>query len=171
MTATVNADCTEIVLSDSELLSTFIANSGLYTLALEYDKNCCDNPQSFSVLLADDEVDTDEETFTISPTYFGSGLTEIASGLYLFTFKLTTTATGAIQEESVCVLVDCNLECVVFDFIANETKDIKNRVEAAMRYLTLQSIQLCDDCKCDKACRSYIRLNKLINNTSNCGCN
>lgn len=109
--------------------------------------------------------------YVVDDTYFGNSTW--APNMYKFTLDDTApTPEDAVDEG--CVLVDCELQCEVWDKVKdNITSNDCKRTEFHLVYESLINTNGCSTCSCDTALQLYKQLKEDVTNityNSDCGC-
>lgn len=163
MTLTVNSDCTSIDVV-STLVDSFVADSSL-TFTVTFT-NCEGTSYDYEVT-EEDITEGDPNILTLTPDLIISeDATEFPDGVYSVTLKLDDD--GTLTQEIKCLLVDCDLECRVFDF---QSENLTSKI--FMYYQALQHGEDCDNCNCSGMCALYNKILSLLDETSSendCGC-
>lgn len=164
MTITVNSDCTSIQF-ESTLIDAYVLDP---TIELSITFTNCDGTDYNYDITASEVTSGTPNYVTITPDLIISdSATEFSDGVY--TVTLTSDDNGSVQTEVQCMLVDCNLECQVFDF---QSENLTSNI--FMYYQALLLGETCDNCNCSGMCALY---NKILNildstdSTNDCGCN
>jgi len=163
MTLTVNSDCTSLQIV-STLIDDYIATPTV-DLTLSFE-DCEGTTYEYDIVEGTDVTAGTPNFATITPAQIISATaTEFPDGVYQVT--LTADDSGTITTEVQCMLVDCDLECRVFDF---QAENLTSRV--SQYYEALKLGETCDNCSCTGMCSLYNKiLDLLANNTENdCGC-
>lgn len=163
MTITVNSDCTSITI-ESTLVDAFVADPTLdFTITL----TDCESTSYDYTITADEITEGDTNILTITPDLIiSASATEFPDGV--FTVTLATDDDGTVATDVQCMLVDCDLECRVFDY---QSENITSNI--FQYYQALQLGENCDNCNCSGMCALYEKiLNILDSNTTDndCGC-
>lgn len=162
MTITVNADCTSIEL-ESTLIDEFV---GDYTLDFTITLTDCDSNTYSYTVLEEDVTEGDPNVLTITPELIISDdATEFPDGV--FTVTLTLDDSGTLSTDVRCMLVDCDLECQVFDY---QAENLTSKI--FMYYQALQLGENCDNCNCSGMCALYNKILDILGETTenDCGC-
>lgn len=162
MTITVNSDCTSIQF-ESTLIDNYVGDP---TIALSIQFEDCDGTTYTYDIEAGDVTSGSPNFVTITPDLIiSASATEFSDGVYQVT--LTADDDGTISTEVQCMLVDCALECRVFDY---QSENITSRV--SQYYEALKLGEQCDNCSCTGMCALYQKILTILQTSTDndCGC-
>lgn len=138
MTATINEDCSEILI-DSDYLDP-LNQSVTLTVTL----NC-------TTTYDDIDIDVAETDYTLDATSLD--LEELATGIYTLTLVVVQES-GDIVTEVKCVLLNCDLNCDMIDVYTALDSNEENVIKA-LSYHALVAIADCNSCSCSDWCTLY----------------
>jgi hypothetical protein len=165
MTYTIQPSCAAIIVS-SDIISDFIATNPIqdFTLNITVTRDCT-TAFSFDIIM--DDLNILDETFDITPDLVGNTNT-LQDGVYSIVITKTLNDLSEITTEKECIIIDCELQCCLVDFLAdNPTSEIK------LFYQALEWVHHCGDCLCDETCTLFSYIKENLNNngsTTQCGC-
>lgn len=163
MTITVNSDCTSIQL-ESTLIDAYVGDP---TIELNVTFTDCDGTEYTYDIVALDVTSGTPNYATITPDLIISATaTEFDDGVY--NVVITSDDAGTITTETQCALVDCSLECLVFDF---QSENLTSNIFQYYQALLLG--ETCDNCNCSGMCALYNKILDILDSTdstNDCGC-
>lgn len=182
MTQTINATCTNIVIT-SETNPTLFQQWLDYipeeqvSLQLEVYTSCSTTPiKTLTVHETDSTGDlivlqTDGgQHLDIVPADLNSEYTVFPDGPIYFKLIYKELDNGTVKEETGCVFSSCELKCKVSEF----TMKNPQCTEAQLIYNALVNSNDCQDCSCTNACFLYNKLKEILDTQTtsddSCGC-
>lgn len=155
MTVIVNEGCVSVTLGSTYL------NFDNQNVVLLTTFNCKDEYETNIDVSATEIVVTSESLMLDGDV--------LADGVYNFKLKITQQD-GTKVIESICKLVNCNMNCMMLDIFKDMEND-ENRLKALL-FHALLAAEDCGACSCADLCTLY-EATGLINcntNVTGCGC-
>lgn len=165
MTVTINADCTAITFTTTNLSG----SANITALEVTSSKNC----STSTVVNITSQINTisnNSITLTAAQMLNNSTITKFCDGVYYLQLKITKFLENTTFEytESECFLVNCNLKCKMIDVYLSD----KTNTKVIYLYDALVYGTSCDECDCSAMCTIYNELLNQIgtNDSTDCGC-
>jgi hypothetical protein len=186
MTITVNETCDSIrIESDNGLLAEKLdvgTPPEIIDLTLEVYSNCSETPVNTLMItnivipgapiLGSIHIETDTTDFiTLVPANLVDSATSFDSDILFLKLISVNTQTNTTKTEQSCVILPCDGNCEVIDYLAaNPTC-----VEVAVLHKAILDSANCPECSCENVCCLYNKLQEILNSQTtdyaNCGCN
>lgn len=141
ITTTIQNECDYITASSSYF------NTGNISVALVVTTNC---KEQYSITVAANNV----AAITINPAVLGLDLDALSDGVYNISFEIVQSG-GTTVTESVCLLVNCTLNCLMLDTYKLAATGDEDAIIRSISFDALLASVNCTSCSCSDLCTLY----------------